>query len=200
MEEKTRFYYKELPENYIQDYVIDGRNKKTGLMMTILFFGLWITTFAICEAFFGFNFSMKFDLLRAALASFIFIASYIVMIILHELIHGLFNKIFTREKLTFGFGKGSAYCGAPEVYIKKGAKMVVAMAPFFTFSIALITALIFIKDPFYYLLVSIFLGLHIGGCSGDLAEFFILLFKYHGKKVLVNDIGPVQTIYAEKKQ
>lgn len=195
MKTKTNCYFKELPEHYISDYVIDARTKKMALIVRIMFISLWAITFVICEAFNRFNFSFEFQLVRTIVTPFVFIAAYIVMIVLHELIHGLFNVIFTHEKLIFGFSKGAAYCGVPDIYIKKGPKMVVAMAPLFTFLIALIIALIFIKDPYYFMLVSIFLGLHVGGCSGDLIEFFILLFKYHSKKVLVYDSGPTQTIY-----
>ena len=198
MEAKTKHYFKELPGNYVEDYVIDARDKKTGRIVSISFIALWAITFVICEAINLFNFSFEFKLMRTILAPLVFAFAYIVMVVLHELIHGLFNKIFTHEKLTFGFSKKSAYCGVPGIYIKKWPKIVIAMAPFFTFLTALIIALILIKDPFYYMLVSIFLGLHIGGCSGDLMEFFVLLFKYRGKRVLVNDSGPTQAIYIIK--
>ena len=200
METKTKHYFHELPENYVMDHTIDPKDKKTLWTMRIMFFVLFIVTFVICEAFNRFNFVMQFELIRTILAPIVFIAAYIVMIILHELIHGLFNVIFTHEKLVFGFNKSSAYCGTPNIYIKKGPKMVVAMAPFFTFLIVLIIPLVFIKDPFYYLLISILLGIHVSGCSGDLIEFFTLLFKYHGKKALIYDTGPTQTIYVEQQK
>ena len=198
MDTKTNLYFKELPENYVSDHVIDARVKKTALIVRIMFISLLAITFVVCEAFFGFNFSFEFQLIRTIITPLVFIAAYIVMIIIHELIHGLFNIIFTHEKLVFGFSKGAAYCGVPDIYLKRVPKMVVAMAPFFTILILLIIPLIFVKDPYYYMLISIFLGLHVGGCSGDLIEFFILLFKYHGKKVLVYDSGPTQTIYIAK--
>ena len=195
MAPKTKHYFSELPENYISDYVIDASSKKTGNIVMILFPIFFALTFVICEAINGFSFTIEFKLVRTLVASVVFIPTYFFMIIVHELIHGLFNKILTREKLVFGFSKKSAYCGTPSIYIKKGAKIVIAMAPFFVLLIALIIPLIFVKDPFYYLLVTILLGLHVGGCSGDLVEFFILLFKYKGKEVLVLDTGPSQIIY-----
>ena len=198
MNEKTRCYFKELPENYVVASSIDPKNSKTLWTIRIMFPLLWAITFVICEAINGFDFSFKFELLRTIIAPLVFVIAYFTMVVLHELIHGLFNKIFTREKLTFGFSTSSAYCGVPDIYVKRAPKMVIAIAPFVTFLIALVVPLILIKDPFYYMLVSIFLGLHVGGCSGDLLEFFILLFKYRGKKVLINDTGPVQTIYTSK--
>ena len=198
MNEKTKCYYKELPENYVSNFVVDANNKKIGWTARIMTLVLIGVTFVICEAINGFDFSFKFELVRTILTPIVFFVVYIVMIILHELIHGLFNIVFSHEKLTFGVGKGNAYCGVPDIYMKKGPKMVVAMAPFFTLFIVIVIPLIFIKDPYYYMLASILLSLHVGGCSGDLMEFFILLFKYYGKKVLVNDTGPKQTIYIEQ--
>ena len=198
MNTKTNYYYKELPENYVSDFVIDAREKKMAWIVRIMFISLWAITFVVCEAFNRFDFSFEFQLIRTIVTPFVFIATYILMVILHELVHGLFNIFFTHEKLVFGFSKGAAYCGIPNIYLKKGPKMVVAMAPFFTFLIALTVALIFIKDPYYYMVISIFLGIHVAGCSGDLIEFFVLLFKYRGKKTLVYDSGPTQTIYIAK--
>ncbi len=194
---KTKYYFADLPNGYVSDFVLDASSKKTGRIVMVLFAVLFSLTFVICEAINSFNFAIEFKLVRTLVAAAIFVLAYLLMVIVHELIHGLFNKIFTHEKLVFGFSKKSAYCGTPNIYIKKGAKMVIAMAPFFILLITLIIPLIFIKEPFYYLLVTIFLGFHVGGCSGDLVEFFILLFKYKGKEVLVMDTGPSQTIYVQ---
>ena len=198
MDTKTNHYYKMLPTNYVSDYIIDGSVKKTRNLLMISFLVLWAITFVIAEAINRFNFAFEFEIVRTILTPIVFIVTYILMIILHELIHGLFNKIFTHEKLTFGFNKGSAYCGIPDIYIKKWPKVIIAIAPFITFLTVLITVLIFVKDPYYYMVISIFLGLHVGGCSGDLYEIAILVFKYYGKKVLVNDTGPKQEIFVGK--
>lgn len=91
MSTKTNHYFKELPDNYVKDYVIDGRDKKTGRLVSLSFIILWAITFVICEAINHFNFSFEFKLIRTILAPIIFVVAYIIMIILHELIHGLFN-------------------------------------------------------------------------------------------------------------
>ena len=199
MESKTRYYFTELPENYVSDYVIGASSKKTNRIIGILFPILLILTFVICEAINRFNFAIEFKLVPTIVSPLVFVLAHFLMVVVHELIHGLFNKILTHEKLVFGFTRSSAYCGTPNIYIKKGAKMVIALAPFVILLAALIIPLIFIKDPFYYLLMSIFLGLHVGGCSGDLVEFFILLFKYHRKDVLILDTGPTQTIFLKQE-
>ncbi|MCR4562610.1 MAG: DUF3267 domain-containing protein [Bacilli bacterium] len=197
MAPKTKYYFVELPENYASDYIIDGSSKKTRKIVTILFFVSFALTFVICEAINRFNFAIEFKLARTLVAPVVFVLAHFLMVVVHELIHGLFNKILTHEKLVFGFSLRSAYCGTPSIFVKKGAKMVIAMAPFFTLLTALVVPLVFVKDPFYYLLVTILLSFHVAGCSGDLMEFFILLFMYRRKEVLVLDTGPSQTIYVK---
>lgn len=105
MAPKTKHYFSELPENYISDYVIDASSKKIGNIVKISFPIFFALTFVICEAINGFNFAIEFKLIRTLIASVVFIPTYFFMIIVHELIHGLFNKILTREKLVFGFSK-----------------------------------------------------------------------------------------------
>ena len=43
----------------------------------------------------------------------------VLYMVLHELTHGLFYKIFTHEKLKFGMTLTVAYCGIPRIYTKK---------------------------------------------------------------------------------
>ncbi len=203
MDEKTKHYFKELPEEYEMDYEIDAKSAKFtivyGLILNLI---LVIGTIAICFAIrnisisdlFGPNKTIKINIL-ALLA---FLASMVAYIVLHELTHGLFYKIFTHEKLTYGFTLTVAYCGCPKLYVKKWPMFITTLAPFVVFSIAFIIPLFFIKDNAIYVIMSILLGVHIGGCIGDLYCAVLMLFKYHKKNLLINDTGPKQTFYVKK--
>lgn len=203
MDEKTKHYFKELPEEYEMDYEIDAKSAKFtivyGLILNLI---LVIGTIAICFAIrnisisdlFGPNRTIKINIL-ALLA---FLASMVAYIVLHELTHGLFYKIFTHEKLTYGFTLTVAYCGCPKLYVKKWPMFITTLAPFVVFSIAFIIPLFFIKDNAIYVIMSILLGVHIGGCIGDLYCAVLMLFKYHKKNLLINDTGPKQTFYVKK--
>ena len=203
MDEKTKHYFKELPEEYEMDYEIDAKSAKFtivyGLILNLI---LVIGTIAICFAIrnisisdlFGSNRTIKINIL-ALLA---FLASMFAYIVLHELTHGLFYKIFTHEKLTYGFTLTVAYCGCPKLYVKKWPMFITTLAPFVVFSIAFIIPLFFIKDNAIYVIMSILLGVHIGGCIGDLYCAVLMLFKYHKKNLLINDTGPKQTFYVKK--
>ena len=203
MDEKTNHYFKELPEEYEMDYEIDAKSAKFtivyGLILNLI---LVIGTIAICFAIrnisisdlFGPNRTIKINIL-VLLA---FLASMVAYIVLHELTHGLFYKIFTHEKLTYGFTLTVAYCGCPKLYVKKWPMFITTLAPFVVFSIAFIIPLFFIKDNAIYVIMSILLGVHIGGCIGDLYCAVLMLFKYHKKNLLINDTGPKQTFYVKK--
>ena len=203
MDEKTNHYFKELPEEYEMDYEIDAKSAKFtivyGLILNLI---LVIGTIAICFAIrnisisdlFGPNRTIKINIL-ALLA---FLASMVAYLVLHELTHGLFYKIFTHEKLTYGFTLTVAYCGCPKLYVKKWPMFITTLAPFVVFSIAFIIPLFFIKDNAIYVIMSILLGVHIGGCIGDLYCAVLMLFKYHKKNLLINDTGPKQTFYVKK--
>lgn len=194
--EKTKYYYKELPTDYKEDYIIDAKSIKFTIIANIFNLIIAAIVIVICLAFIGFNISFNID--EILIPMLILAFSFIIYIFLHELTHGIFYKIFTREKLTFGFTLTVAYCGIPTIYVKKKAMIVIILAPFVIYSIASIIALLFITNPIYYLLVSILFGLHFGGCIGDLYGFFIMISKYHKKDLLINDTGPKQTFYIKE--
>lgn len=203
MGEKTKYYFKDIPEEYVKDYEIDAKDIKfTIIFGLILNLVLAIGTIAICLSIKKIGFGDFFGASKTANIKisgiFIFIASMFAYIIMHELTHGLFYKIFTHEKLTYGFTLTVAYCGCPKLYIKKWPMFITSLAPFVVYSILFIVPLFFINDVAIYAAVSFLLGIHIGGCIGDLYCATIMLFKYHKKDVIINDTGPKQTFYIKK--
>lgn len=203
MNEKTKYYFNELPEAYKKDYEIDAKDIKFtiifGLIINLL---LAVGTIAICLAIKQFSFNDFSNVIRSnrsyvIIVMLIFIVSLIAYIVLHELVHGLFYKIFTHEKLTFGFTLTVAYCGCPKLYVKKWPMLVTTLAPFVVFNIAFIIPLFFINDIIIYFALSVILGVHVGGCVGDLYCVVIMLFKYRKRDLIINDTGPKQTFYVK---
>lgn len=195
MEEKTNHYFYELPTGYKEDYVIDAKDKKIGLIFNLVCILVTIGVILIMYLLKGLElyiYVSKFNIF----AYLVFLVTIFVYLIFHELTHGLFYKIYTKEKLTFGLTLFVAFCGVPKIYVKKKAMMVTILAPFVVYTIVfgLICYLLRFND-LYYLLASCMLGIHVGGCVGDLYGFGVMLFKYHKKDILVNDTGPKQTFY-----
>ena len=53
------------------------------------------------------------------------------LIIVHELIHGIFFKLFNKEgKVKFGFKNGLAYATSPNSFYSSGQFLLILLAPF----------------------------------------------------------------------
>jgi len=196
----NKHYELEVPSDYKISKVIDCKDSKTAFLLTV--FSLVISLVLIVLGLF-----IKFSLVKDEkpienLELFIlttgFLVAYIIIIVAHELIHGLFYKIYTKQKLTFGITLTAAFCGVPNVYVRKKAMIVTCLAPCVILSILfLILTIIFFKSPLYifFMLLN---SLHFGGCIGDIYCCLLFLFKYKNKDILINDTGLKQTIYIKK--
>jgi hypothetical protein len=58
-----------------------------------------------------------------------YLISAVLVIVLHEIIHGLFFWGITREMPSFGIGTGYAFASAPGWYIPRGAYLWIGIAP-----------------------------------------------------------------------
>lgn len=186
-------YYLELPENYELDKTIDMKKMSTNIFLNVLNILFVIISFLILIP-------LKFkeikidNLIELSIVMFIALIGFIIYIVLHELTHGIFYKIFTKQKLTFGVSLTYAYCGVPNIYVRKKEAIIACLSPLIIFSIIFLT-LIFILPPNYInLSIIILFSFHFGGCSGDIYLSLILLTKYD-KDTYIKDTGPTQYIY-----
>jgi hypothetical protein len=123
----------------------------------------------------------------------IVIAIQIVMVILHEAIHGAFFWFFTRERPTFGLELPFAtYAAAPDWYLPRNQHLVVGLAPFALISLsglalspvapaAAVPALLLIATT------------NAAGCIGDFVMVIWLLT--YPRDTFVQDTGAAITIY-----
>lgn len=192
-------FYKELPEEYVLDKVIDAKeDMKIKVIFTVGSFIIFAVVLAFFLPYLIDNYPVDGQLNDRYNAALTLMLSMVVYVVLHELTHGVFYKIFTREKLTFGLTLTVAYCGVPNLYLKKVPAIVSALAPFVVFSIVFGAPLLFITNYWTYVILAALFSLHFSGCIGDLYVSILLIFKYKGKDVLVNDTGPKQTFYIKK--
>lgn len=194
-------YEPSLPEGYSEALHINAKNKKTGLIFNLAAFGVFVLVFAAFILFGGINFGdvvAQFDSDTILIYYLIFIGSMLLHVVLHELTHGIAYFILTRQKLTFGLSWSCAFCGVPNIYVYRKASMIATIMPFVVFNVVY-TALIilFHSDAILNLILVYNLGMHIGGCAGDIYNFLLLTFKFKDKKTLVRDTGPEQTIYTK---
>lgn len=118
-------------------------------------------------------------------------------VIFHELIHGIIYKIYTHEKLVFGWRKGCAYCGVKNIYVYRHTAIVSLMGPFVVLSIVFVILTILIKPLFLKFLFYVLLVVIQGGCIFDLYDFYLLMTKFKGKDTIIYDNGPIQYFYVK---
>ena len=125
-----------------------------------------------------------------------FLAVYVLLLVVHELLHGLAYRLLTRQKLRFGLSWSCAWCGVPDIYVYRGASMVALILPFAVITVLLAALLWAFRSDSVLLGVTILmLGAHTGGCVGDLYLFALFLFRYRSPAALIRDTGPEQTVY-----
>lgn len=188
-------FCEQLPEGYREVYHLNAKAKKTGLILSVgslvmalaVILPCLLTTDDILDESLAFN-------LIALLVCCALIIGYVVA---HELVHGAAYKLLTGRKLTFGITLTVAFCGVPDIYVSRRTAFIALLAPFTVFSLlfsALAAGLYFVNHT-YYAAVTLVLGVHFGGCIGDLYMTCLLLFKYKNKRLLMRDTGPEQFIY-----
>lgn len=190
-------YELELPDNYKLIKTIDGKNPKTALIMNILSLVIAIIIFIIgLLVYYCFNKELTSEFDEKALIVFLlYFVAYVIIIVAHELIHGLFYKMFTKQKLTFGITFSAAFCGIPNIYVKKKAAIITCIAPAVLISLILLISLLFVNNLLYFIFILLLFALHFGGCVGDFYIVILLIFKYSHKEILINDTGIKQTLY-----
>lgn len=191
----------QLPENYEVIKVIDAKDKKTARTLTIA--TLIVTVIVVALGTMLYTAITKQIFLFGKIESWkwlIFCVLYILIVIIHELIHGLFYKIYTKEKLTFGLTLYVAYCGVPNLYVYKKPMIYTAMAPCVILSTLLLIPMFLVNNIYDFWLILLVFACHFGGCCGDIYSSYLLKFKYKNSTVLINDTGPTQTIYDVKQK
>ena len=198
MEPKLANYYKELPQGFTESYCINAKKASVGILLNVVGGLIALAIIAVCYlAKFGLRYYAVYEenstkLLLALLVCFV---SIILYLIVHELTHGAAYKLLTKQKLRFGLTLTVAYCGLKEGYVNKKTSLIATLAPFVLHSIWMIIAICLAPADVWALMLILLFSLHFGGCIGDLWVTCVLLFKFSGRAVLVNDDGPCQRFY-----
>lgn len=195
-------YETDLPEGYQVVQYINAKSAKTGILFTILslipllillVFGIHLVN----KVKGGFDFDDQL-LSISYLCSFVLIILYVI---LHELTHGIVYKVMTKQKLTFGLSWSCAFCGVPNIFVYRKTAILAVIMPFIVFNIIFIpiTIWLFFVNSVLFVEALFILGLHLGGCVGDLYVVYLLLVRYKDSSVLIKDTGPEQFFYTLKK-
>ncbi len=204
--DKSKNYENSIPQDYVLVKYVDAKNdKKQIIVYTLLSFlplliilPVLILIARYCN---GYNISDNFqdDFGFAFLITCVILIIYIV---LHELVHGITYKIFTGAKLTYGLTLTVAFCGVPEIYVRKKASIASLVMPFFVFSVIFIALTIglWFVSPLYGIFSGAVFAVHIGGCVGDLHWTLMYLTKFKHCNTLMRDTGPKQWLYIPQSE
>lgn len=196
-----KHFEEKLPENYRLVKTVDATKAPFAVVFNLLSLVMMVGAFAVLYFAFGTDVSLIKEQFLALpdftkiLALLLLVVGFIVYIVLHELVHGVVYKAFTKRKLTFGVTMTCAYCGVPDVFVYRTASLCALLAPFVIFSIAFIVPMFFMQNTVWFLLLAALFAMHFGGCVGDLYITVLYVFKFRDEKTLMRDTGPVQTFY-----
>ncbi len=182
--------HKELPENYIFHDKIDLKNNKKqfwivqGISLVIL------VVMMVAGYFIDFSFTGNSYEPFIALA--VLVVGFVVYIILHEAVHGLFMYAFLKAKINFGFCGWAAYAGSTGYYDKK-RYIVIALAPLITFGVIFAVLNVFFHSGMWFWVIWVLQIANVSGASGDMFCTYKMLT--YPKNILVRDTGIEMTVY-----
>ena len=196
---KNKNFERDIPEGYKQVKYINAKDAKFGIIFNLIALVVLVAVMAVAISPLASNplLDEGVDLTELSISMWAFVLATVVYMILHELTHGIPYKKLTGEKLTFGMSWSCAFCGVPHIYVYRKTALIAVLAPFTVFTLIFIplTVALYFVNPIYYIFSALMLGLHLGGCSGDLYVTYLLLFKYKDEKTLMRDTGPEQYFY-----
>lgn len=178
--------YSSLPEDYKLDFEVDMlKDEKVFLRINLGSF-LLLIPFVLIGILFQFTFEFE---MWSALA---IVPTMIATVIVHEVIHGIFFKLGTKEKIRYKFHGFAASASVKGVYFTKRHYLLVGLAPAVILNGLFILLCIFVRGPLFFLLY-INLAVHFGGCTGD---FFIALkLRRFSEDTLIEDTGVGMKFY-----
>jgi hypothetical protein len=135
----------------------------------------------------------RFDTISTVAAIAVLIGLQIVMVVLHELAHGTFFWVFTRERPVFGLKSlHAAYAAAPDWYLPRNQHLIVGAASFVLITLAGLTLLPIVPPT----MVPALLFVIVSNGAGAVGDFMMIAYLLgQPKETLVRDTGSAITIY-----
>ncbi len=191
-----------LPENYIVKGTLDIRKDRkaagvlsvAGIVLFFVFGGLF--SYAIVQMrplasrqMASINLASLGEVLLAIVVA---LGVNLVMVVLHEAVHGVFFWLFTGSRPQFAFKLWYAYASAPGWYLPRNLYFITGVAPLVALT-ALGLALAAFAPAWMLLPLLLFITLNASGAVGDIAVAAWLLLQPAG--CLANDRGDAVTLY-----
>ena len=185
---------KQLPAGYREIKRIDlMSSRKEMIFINILALGILCGMvaigFAICPPF-----TDLFLGLQTIINVILFLASVLLYIILHELVHGILMKAYSGVKPRYGFTGLYAYSGS-DAYFSRRQYLIIAFAPVVLLGIILAVLNVRFYESwfwFFYLIQIV----NISGAAGDIYVGAQIVRAHNA--VLIHDTGTGMTLYSNR--
>jgi hypothetical protein len=193
---------KYLPENYQHYKTLDLHDFKSIFSINLLAIGFLIGTIFLFDNLIKLlRPEISFEPVKIQMTSASNIIQIlgvsIVVIIIHELIHGIFFWFYTNDRPIFAFKFLYAYAAAPEWHIPKANFIVIGLSP--AIFITLLVILLIRIVPFSWIMNISMAGIiNFAGSTGDFVVIVWILA--HPKICLVRDSGDSFDVYDHPDQ
>ncbi len=158
---------------YTSIKLLDNKSilKKLGILQIVLFFVFYIlNSILFFFLHLPINSSVNLSTFFQGIVG-VIIGGFFILII-HELIHGLFFWLFSRKKVKFGFKQGLAYATCPGFLFSKKQFFITLSSPF----IVITAILLMLQYSLFHPMVILFLiSWHASACAGDFYMIKIII-------------------------
>jgi len=186
---------KTLPEGYAQSGEIDlKKSKRLAITLNIVAFFVIVLSFYLLSSFAALVrpglMNTSGTITAGGVAG--LVGLVVMLLTVHELIHGFFFWVFTRSRPVFALRLFYAYAGAPDWYIPTRQFAFAAVGPLVIIDAVGLLLMLLVPES-WVLIIMFVVAFNTGGSMGDLLVL-TRLFKL-SPTCLVNDTGDVMTFY-----
>ena len=184
-----------LPEGYREIFNVDlNKNKKAAVainvLATVIMLAMVIPMLAIRP------FSIESSDGTAPYVRYaILIGGFLLYLVLHEAVHGIFMWLFSRQKPFFGIKGVYAYAGSNS-FFPKMQYLIIGLSPIIIWGIVL-TILCFAVPDDWFWYIYVIQAMNISGAAGDI--YVSAKFSRMPSDILVQDKGTAMAVYSINK-
>ncbi len=184
----------------IKEFVVD---QLTGESKIIRVYMIYQFLMILCGIIFlGHSLILAFDnnLLPLYISMATLLFSFTILIVIHELLHGIALKIVGAQNIRFGayLKKFTFYAEADQFVLNRKQFALVALAPLVIIqAITIVGILLFLHQPLLYFWM-ILMSTHSLFCAGDIG-LLSLFYKHENSEIYTFDVKAEKTSYYYKK-
>ena len=195
---KQKTYESELPAGYQKAYYLNAKDKKVGILFNLIALVIMIAVLAVGVLPLINTERTREEISETALMLFPLglLLVMLIYIVSHELVHGIFMRLFSKMRVKYGFTALYAYAGS-DAYFDKSSYIIIALAPVAVWGavLALVCALV---PPLWFWPLYIIQINNFAGAAGD---FYVTArFACLPRDILVRDTGTAMTVFAKSTE